>query len=217
MKRESAFVNNIFADFIKQGFQYMLQEEGGPTTSWLGQSIRKYPQDLFIYQELIWNVRPDLIIECGTQRGGSAYFFGTILDMIGHGNIITIEKHGLTVKVKHPRVTYLTGNSTSPEIFSKIFDRKRVGYKILVSLDSNHAKAHVLKELDIYSQFVTLGSYLVVEDTHINGHPTRHLFGDGPMEAVEEWIELNSDFVIDKTCEKYYVTANPNGWLRRIE
>lgn len=87
----------------------------------------------------------------------------------------------------------------------------------MVILDSDHSKVHVLNELRIYSKLVTKGNYLIVEDTCINGHPVCQGFGPGPMEAVEEFLKENQDFVVDRTREKFYLTFNPKGGLRRIK
>jgi cephalosporin hydroxylase len=89
--------------------------------------------------------------------------------------------------------------------------------KIMVSLDSDHSKEHVLKELEIYSKFVTKGCYLVLEDTNINGHPVYPDFGPGPMEALNEFLDHNKEFIADKNREKFYLTFNPRGFLRKIK
>ena len=89
--------------------------------------------------------------------------------------------------------------------------------KVMVILDSDHHKEHVLNELRIYGKFVTKESYIIVEDTNINGHPVYPDFGPGPMEAVEEFLRENKNFVIDKTREKFYLTFNPRGYLKKIE
>ncbi len=117
---------------------------------------------------------------------------------------------------KHTRVTYLLGSSTSKEIVEKVQSFIRSKDEIVVILDSDHHKEHVLRELEIYSKFVTKGSYIIVEDTNINGHPVEPEFGPGPMEAVKEFLKDNKDFVIDKSREKFLLTFNPNGYLKKI-
>ena len=186
------------------------------STYWLGTKILKCPLDMFIYQELIFAMRPDIIIETGTAHGGSALFMATICDLVGCGEIVTIDVEDLPDRPRHERITYLLGSSTSDEIKGKV--RERIGDKgkVLVILDSDHRKEHVLNELQLYSAFVPKGGYVIVEDTHVNGHPVEPEFGPGPMEAVNEFVKWSGDFVIDKSKEKFYMTFNPNGYLQRI-
>jgi cephalosporin hydroxylase len=136
-------------------------------------------------------------------------------DLVNNGKVITIDIEDIKDKPQHKRIKYLLGSSTSKEIVEKI--RSLVGNdgKVMVILDSDHSKQHVINELRIYSKFVTKGSYLIVEDTNINGHPVFSNFGPGPMEAVDEFLKENKDFVVDKTKEKLYLTFNPNGYLKR--
>jgi cephalosporin hydroxylase len=117
---------------------------------------------------------------------------------------------------KHKRVKYLLGSSTSKEIVDKVRSSIKARHRVMVVLDSDHSKDHVLEELRIYSRFVTRGSYLIVEDTNISGHPVLPEFGPGPMEAVQEFLAENKDFVVDGSRAKFYMTFNPGGWLRRV-
>lgn len=186
-------------------------------TFWLGIPTLKCPLDLWIYQEIIFEVKPDVIIECGTAHGGSALFLASVCDLVGNGKVITIDIEDKKGRPKHNRIKYLLGSSTSKEIVRKVRSLVKNGDKVMVVLDSDHHKEHVLNELRIYSNFVTKGSYIIVEDTNINGHPVYPEFGPGPMEAVEEFLrEKNKDFVVDKTKEKFYLTFNPKGYLKRI-
>lgn len=185
-------------------------------TRWLGTPILKCPTDLWIYQEIIFEVKPDFVIECGTAYGGSALFFASLFDLIGKGEIVTIDVKDVKERPKHKRITYLLGSSTSKEIVEQV--RRLISNKgtIMVILDSDHHKEHVLNELRIYGDLVTEASYLIVEDTNINGHPVYPDFGAGPMEAVEEFLKENKNFVVDASKEKFYLTFNPRGYLRRI-
>jgi cephalosporin hydroxylase len=185
-------------------------------TYWLGIPIQKCPLDLWVYQEIIFGLRPDLIIECGTASGGSALYMASMLDIIGVGEVITIDLQDATGKPEHRRVKYLVGSTTSEEVVAsvgKVVDGKQT---VMVILDSDHHKEHVLNELRTYSRFVTKGSYLIVEDTVI-GHPVMRDFGDGPMEAVGQFLEENADFAVDKTKEKFYLSFNPGGYLVRTK
>jgi cephalosporin hydroxylase len=185
-------------------------------TFWLGVQALKCPFDLWVYQETIWELKPDVIIETGTANGGGALFLASICDMLGNGVIVTIDIEDRKDRPKHNRIEYLTGSSTSREITNKL--RKLVAdkKKVMVLLDSDHHRDHVLSELRIYSRFVTKGSYIIVEDTNINGHPVAPDFGPGPMEAIEEFLKSDKEFVIDKTKEKFHLTFNPNGYLKKV-
>lgn len=183
-------------------------------TYWMGIVTLKCPLDLWIYQEIIHEVRPDLVVECGTYRGGSALFLASICDLVGHGKVVTIDVDPLPDRPSHPRLHYLTGSSTSFEILRDVVTRAGGG-SVLVILDSDHQHSHVLAELRLYRSVVTPGSYLIVEDTCVNGHPLLPDFGPGPMEAVDEFLREAPEYSSDVTREKLYLTFNPRGFLRR--
>jgi len=216
--KDQEFVQKIIDDFHK--LWYYSSAVGGTwkNSFWMGIPIQKNPMDSMIYQELIYNIRPDYIIETGTKVEGSALFFASICDMINNGSVITIDISKDIELPKHGRITYLTGNSISFEIVDflsqRILDKNK---KVMVVLDSDHSKEHVLKELEIYSKFISVGSYLVVEDTNCSGHPVIGIKGEGPMEAVQEFLKMNNNFIIDRNCEKFYLTSNPKGWLKRTK
>lgn len=194
-------------------------------TSWMGIKVQKIPTDLFIYQEILYEVKPDLIIETGTLNGGSAYYLAHICDILGNGKIVTVDIIPNVNRPTHSRIQYILGSSVSPEAVEEIENILKLGdevkniissdMKVLVILDSDHSKDHVLKELNLYSKFVTKGSYLIVEDSCVNGHPLYPDFGPGPMEAIDEFMINNTEFEIDKSREKFMLTFNPNGYLKR--
>lgn len=186
-------------------------------TFWFGIPALKCPLDLWIYQEIIFELTPDIIIECGTANGGSALFLASMCDLVNNGKVITIDIEDKKNRPHHKRIKYLLGSSTSEEIVEQIKKLISDRDKVMVFLDSDHCKEHVLNELRIYSKFITSGSYIIVEDTNINGHPVLSDFGLGPMEAIEEFLKENNNFVIDKIREKFYLTFNPRGYLKKIE
>jgi len=190
---------------------------GGDTInlSWFGYQVCKCPLDLWVYQELLVRTRPDLVIETGTLHGGSALFMATVMDMIGHGRVITIDKEHKTDRPVHPRISYWTGSSIDEAIVAEA-TTAAAGKRAMVALDSNHTAAHVSQEIASYSPLVQVGDYLIVEDTNVNGHPTYPDFGPGPMEAVEKFLATNTDFVVDERCERFLMTLNPRGYLRRV-
>jgi len=185
-------------------------------TEWEGIRIYKYPSDLFLYQEIIMKNKPDIIIETGTLYGGSALFFARLFDILGNGKVISID----IVKKdfpKHHRISYAKSDSTNAKLISEL-KLECAGKKVMVILDSDHSKTHVLKELKIYNELVTKGQYMIVEDSNINGHPVYESFGGGPMEAIEEFMKDNNDFKIDTKLEnKFLITANPSGYLKKIK
>jgi cephalosporin hydroxylase len=184
-------------------------------TWWLGVPVKKCPLDLWIYQEILAATRPDLIIETGTAAGGSALFLACMCDLLGSGRVVTIDIASVDGRPSHGRIRYVTGSSIDPDVVADvrgtITDRERV----MVILDSDHTMAHVLAELRTYAPLVTIGCYAVVEDTNLNGHPVRADWGQGPHEAVEEFLREDTTFERDRSCEKYFMTFNPDGFLRR--
>jgi cephalosporin hydroxylase len=196
---------------------YGHREQTWQNTLWLGTKILKCPLDAWLYQEIIYEIRPEVIIETGTCYGGSAHFMACLCEIIGCGHVVTIDVESQAQRPSHHRITYLTGSSTSPGMVSKVRNIVSNKSRVLVILDSDHSKAHVLQELNAYSLFVTRGSYLIVEDTNINGHPVRPDFGDGPFEAITEFLARDKRFVIDHQKEKFFMSFNPSGYLKRVE
>jgi cephalosporin hydroxylase len=196
---------------------YDRREQTWGNTFWLGHQVLKCPLDLWTYQEILHDVQPDLIIETGTYRGGSALFLASVSDLLRRGEVVTIDSARQEGRPRHPRITYLTGSSTSFKILRQVRRRAKGKSAVLVILDSGHGKDHVLAELNAYAPFVTPGSYLVVEDTNLNGHPVLGHHGPGPAEAVAEFLEGNDAFVRDESREKFLLTFNPGGFLKKRE
>lgn len=184
-------------------------------TRWLGVQTLKCPFDLWIYQEIISELKPDLIIETGTFDGGSAFYLASLCDMLGTGEIITVDIEDVPGRPTHPRITYVIGSSVGDEAVEQVAAKAEGKQTVLVFLDSDHTEQHVLAELRRYHGFVTPGSYLVVEDTNINGHPVLPGLGPGPMEAVDKFLAENDQFEIDPSREKFMLTFNPRGFLKR--
>ncbi|HJQ60739.1 MAG TPA: CmcI family methyltransferase [Vineibacter sp.] len=185
--------------------------------SWMGYEMFKCPLDLWIYQELISLGRPQVIVETGTYKGGSALYLATLFDLIGDGEVITIdidESHN-SARPRHPRITYITGSSTDAQVLKMVKQQIGKRQNVMVILDSDHRKDHVLEELRSYAQLIPVGGYVIVEDTNINGHPTYPDFGPGPWEAVTAFLEERQDFFPDRRCERFMLTMNPRGFLRR--
>ena len=199
--------------------------------TWMGRPIIQYPQDIVATQELIWSVKPDLIIETGIAHGGSLILSSSILELIGgDGSVVGIDidirPHNRKAIEEHPmfkRITLIEGSSISDQVASQVQALAEGKKKVMVFLDSNHAHDHVLKELELYSPLVTKGSYLVVFDTVIQDLPEGSFpdrpwdRGSNPKTAVWEFLKSNSRFEIDhKIDAKLLVSVAPDGYLKCI-
>jgi len=188
---------------------------------WMGHPVLKSPFDLWNYQEILATSRPDVIIETGTHHGGSALFFADVTAIAGHpADVITIDFNPKLAYDPAPRrIRSIQGISTADATFAEVsalLATRPSRPSVMVVLDSDHSKANVLAELNLYSTLVTPGQWLVVEDTNVNGHPVLPEHGEGPYEAVTEFLASNPAFAPDPAGERFLLTHNPRGWLRRI-
>jgi cephalosporin hydroxylase len=198
--------------------------------SWMGRPIIQYPQDMIAMQEIIWKVKPDLIIETGIAHGGSLIFYASLLELIGNGEVlgidIDIREHNRTEIETHPmfkRIKMLQGSSIDGSLVDEVAKYAEGKERVMVCLDSNHTHSHVLHELKFYSSFVTPGSYLVVFDTIVEDLPDNYLpgrawsRGDNPKTAVFEFLKSHPEFVIDTDIDnKLLISVAPQGYLKRI-
>jgi len=199
--------------------------------NWLGRPIIQIPQDIVALQEVIWETRPDLIIETGIARGGGLIFYASMLELIGKGEVlgvdIDIREHNRKEIKKHKmakRIRMIEGSSTDEKVIKEVEKIVKRHKEIMVCLDSLHTHNHVLKELNLYSKFVSKGSYLVVFDTIIEYFPKGFFRdrpwdkGNNPLTAVKEFLKKNKNFIIDKEIEnKLLITCAPGGFLKRIK
>ncbi|PIE67720.1 MAG: cephalosporin hydroxylase [Deltaproteobacteria bacterium] len=174
----------------------------------MGTTIWKNPLDVWIFQEILYKVKPDIVVEIGSRFGGSTLFFAHLLDIIGHGQVVSIDPYRDDFKVAHDRVVVLTGRSDDHHILADVEARCQ-GKKVFVIQDGNHSCEQVLKDLNNYSPWVSVGSYFVVEDGIVD------LFhhGDGmgldmedPLVATECFLNDNAKFIADSECERYLLT-----------
>jgi cephalosporin hydroxylase len=186
------------------------------STSWLEVPIWQNVLDLWTIQETISEVRPALLIETGTHRGGSALFYANLMDLLDTGRVVTIDVVDVH-QLKHPRVTFLHGSSTDPATVEEV--RKAVSATegpVMVILDGNHDRDHVARELELYAPFVTPGSYLLSQDGIID---RVGLFRDsrpGPLEANRVFLATHPEFEHDRERnERFRLTHHPLGWMRR--
>jgi cephalosporin hydroxylase len=184
-------------------------------TTWLGAQALKNPLDLWVYQEIMVETRPELIVETGTYRGGSAFYLASICDLLGVGEIVSIDVEPIRDEYPaHPRITYFGGrSSTDPAVVAEVRARA-AGKRTLVVLDSDHSQTHVEAELAAYAGVVPVGCYLIVEDSNI-GQIRKDLL-PGPLEAIESLLARTDEFEIDRSREKFLITQNPSGYLRRV-
>jgi cephalosporin hydroxylase len=214
--------------------------------SWLGRPIIQYPQDMAAMQELIWQIKPDLIIETGIAHGGSLIFSASMLALLDMceaiesgitldprqskrkvlGIDIDIRPHNRAAIEAHPmatRIQMIQGSSIAPEIIEQVKQAAQGYQRVLVCLDSNHTHAHVLAELEAYAPLTSVGSYCVVFDTLVEDMP-KEMFpdrpwgpGDNPKTAVWEYLKTHPEFEIDKSIQhKLLITVAPDGYLKRV-
>ena len=190
--------------------------------SWLGVPSMQNPCDNWIMQEIITEVKPDFIIETGTGWGGTTLFYATVLSQVNEqGKVITIDivpqfEKAAKLQLFQERVEFIQGSPVSPEVVQEVIRRVK-GKKVLVTLDSKHSYEFVLDEMKFYAPLVSQGSYLVVQDTHADGYPNVPEFGPGPYAAVQEFLKIDKNFVIDPSREKFLLTFYPSGYLKRIQ
>lgn len=221
---------------LQQLALHLLRESGvykySYNFSWLGRPIIQYPQDIVAIQEIIWQVKPELIIETGVAHGGSLVFSASILELIGGagevvGIDIDIRAHNRLALEQHPmfkRIRLLQGSSIDAKIMGTVKEIAADKRSVMVILDSNHTHAHVFQELELYAPLVTKGSYLVVFDTAIEDMPSDFFpdrpwgKGNNPKTAVWQFLKTNDRFVVDKEIEdKLLLTVAPDGYLKCIK
>ncbi len=198
--------------------------------SWLGRPIIQYPQDMIAMQELIWEIKPDLIIETGIAHGGSLIYYASLLELIGKGEVLGIDidirshnKKEIESHSMYKRIHMIEGSSVDSNTVEKVKEYAKGKQTIMVSLDSNHTHEHVLAELEYYSPFVTKGSYLIAFDTIVEDLPNGYLpgrpwnQGNNPKTAVKEFLKNHPEFVVDKSIDnKLLISVAPEGYLKRI-
>lgn len=198
--------------------------------TWMGRPIIQFPQDMVAMQEIIWQTRPDLIIETGIAHGGSLIYYASLCEMMGHGEVlgvdIEIRAHNRTEIENHPmfgRIRMIEGSSVDETIAAQVHELAR-SKNVLLVLDSNHTHAHVLRELELYAPLVKKGGYVVVFDTIIEDMPATFFpdrpwgVGNNPKTAVREFLAKNDRFEIDAAIsDKLLITVAPDGYLKCVK
>jgi len=218
----------------KKSIDWMLSADKYKYTynfEWMGRPIIKYPNDMVVQQEIMWKLKPDLIIETGIAHGGSIVFTASMMKMMGiEGEVVGIDidirEHNKKLIQEHPMfdtITMYEGDSTSSDIIEKVKKHTKGKKTVMVILDSMHTEKHVLKELNLYSKFVTLGSYCIVPDTFIEFFPKGYCdarpwdVGDNPYTAMKKFLLTTKDFQIDKTLtSQAMITETIDGYLKKV-
>ena len=209
---------------LKQAAEFKLMYE----PHWLGVRIIQLPEDIVAMQELLWQVKPDLVVECGIAHGGSLVLTASVLELIGKGGVlgvdVDIRQHNRAIVEAHPlfhRIDMIEGSSIDPAVVEQVHKACVGKQTVLVVLDSNHTTKHVADEIDAYKGLVTEGSYLVVMDGALamvsdipRGDPQAK--NDNPLIAIRQFLASDKDFEADPKFERFGVTSIPHGFLKRI-
>lgn len=194
-----------------------------PELNWRGDSILKNPCDLWMIVELLQRVRPTVLIETGTHRGGSASFYADMLRLLGvPATVVTVDLNPKwSFDPAEKGIVSIVGYSSDAAVQAQVKHAVEQAQAtqpgpVMGLLDSGHDEPNVSQELGFIAPFITVGSYLIVEDTNVNGHPSSPDFGPGPWEAADKFLASHTDFIADRECERFLLTFFPRGWLKRV-
>jgi len=215
-------------ELARQWTRAAWQRELYAGTTWLGFPILQWPTDMVVMQEIIFEQRPRVVIETGTHRGGSTIYYASLLRLLGGGSVISVDleipgevREAIAGSAFAEMITLIEGDSKAPEVVRKVGEAAGEETNVLVVLDSDHSRAHVLGELRGYCRFVPVGGYLVAMDTICHDlwdlpNGVRAWRDDNALRAVEDFLREHPEFAADRTREKFLVTYSPGGFLRRL-
>jgi cephalosporin hydroxylase len=183
-------------------------------STWLGSPTPNAPTDLYLYQELVTQVAPDVIIVVGTGGDGRALFLAAVCDAAGRGRVVAVDAQPRDDRPQHARLTYVAAEPSGRDARDAI--GVAAGEQVLIVLGGYASRPETVAQFNRYADLVGPGSYVIVEGTAVHGHPVWPGFGPGPHEAVDEILAKHGDFVRDASVEKYGLTLNPGGYLKRI-
>lgn len=216
LSREVKVVNSFHEIFYAKKGQTWLANH------WLGIQTSQNPNDAWITQEIIVEQKPDVLVETGTKNGGSALIWAMIMREVNpNSRVITIDIVDKTAKARElplfkERIDFLLGSSTDPKIVEDV-KRRVAGKRVIVLLDSDHSKKHVLAEMRAYAPVIAVGGYMIVQDGILSGHPVKDEMAGGPWEAIDEFLAGSNEFQIDSQRERLMFTYCPKGYLKRIK
>ena len=215
LSREVKVINSFHEIFYAKKGQTWLANH------WLGIQTSQNPNDAWITQEIIVEQKPDFFVETGTKNGGSALIWAMIMREVNpNSRVITIDIMDKIAKARElplfkERIDFLLGSSTDPKIVEDV-KRRVAGKRVIVLLDSDHSKKHVLAEMRAYAPIVPIGGYMIVQDGILSGHPVKDEMTGGPWEAIDEFLAGSNEFQIDSRRERLMFTYCPRGYLKRI-
>lgn len=208
-----------FATSLAEWIIYHQREILTKQVTWLGVPVWKNVLDLHMYQEIIFEQGPEFIVEIGSAYGGSTLYLAHVCDILGKGIVISVDISREHFGVRHPRIKVVTGDSTDAKTIAAVHELAGTGNAMVIQ-DGNHQKDAVLADLRNYADLIPLHGYFIVEDTIADVfHPGNGVgrLMEGPLCAVEQFLAENSEFMVDKSRERYLITQNPGGYLRRVQ
>jgi cephalosporin hydroxylase len=216
---KSAYRRWLVAEYHK----YYYLSGAWTKASWLGVTALQAPGDMVVLAQIIYDTQPELVVETGTHHGGTTLFIAGVLDQVGRGQVLSVDLDHTKVDERvraHPRVLLHQGDSTTPETAAEVH-KLADGRRTMLYLDADHSRRAVLAELTHYADLVPDGCYAIVADSNLNGHPipqsARWMFaGEGPYEAIQDFLAQRKDFEVDRSREYQLLTFNPNGFLKRV-
>jgi cephalosporin hydroxylase len=197
--------------------------------TWMGRPIIQFGSDMVMLQMLLWESQPDIFVETGIAHGGSLIYTASLMELIGKGKVIGIDveirPHNRTAIEAHPmfkRISMIEGSSVDATTISELEKQLEPGKKVMVMLDSNHSREHVLKEIELYSKYIPVGSYLIVQDgaqKWVADIPRgkAEWIHDNPLSAIDDFLATNDDFIVDESYTKLGISSSPGGYLKRIK
>lgn len=208
---------DLFQSTIREWLIYHQRNIVLTRCTYMGIPAMKNPMDAWIYQEILHAVRPDVVIEIGSAAGGSTLYLAHLLQQLGDGIVVSVDRDRSTYRAEAVNIIDITGDSSSGEVVAAVSERCH-GKTGLVIHDGDHTYQAVRKEMDLYAPLVTPGSYFIVEDGIVDLFPQGEMFfsGRGPLHAIVDFLADNPDFRVDSGRERYQLTYNPHGFLRRM-
>jgi cephalosporin hydroxylase len=204
---------------LAEWIQYLQKGPIFENTHYRGITIWKSPLDLWIFQEIIHETRPRVIVEIGSRFGGTTQFMADLLELRGgEGMVISVDPDRTGYSATHPRIRAITGSSLDPGVIREVTALCSTGENMIVH-DGDHTRANVLRDLQSYSPLVGVGHYFIVEDGIMDVFwpgVSPGSYGDGPLAAIDDFLQMTSAFVPDASRERYRITYNPRGYLRRV-